>query len=62
MFVRSRSSSLITASDDEVNVNFTQSFDFKKFQDHCDGGGERGGRGASQAGAPCGEPAGGGGQ
>ena len=40
----------------------TQSFDFKKFQDHCDGGGEQGGRGASQAGAPCGEPAGGGGQ
>ena len=40
----------------------TQSFDFKKFQDQCDGGGEGGGRGASQAGAPCGEPAGGGGQ
>ena len=62
MFVQSKSSSSITASENEVNVNFTQSFDFKKFQDHYDGGGERGGRGASQAGAPCGEPAGGGGQ
>ena len=40
----------------------TQSFDFKNSLGHCDGAGERGGRGASQAGAPYGAPAGGGGQ